>query len=387
MSSLVWVELERSAPDHNLRELRRCAAPGVKMCAVVKSNAYGHGVVPMVRLLDSADWFGVNSLEEGLELRGLGEERPVLVLGHVPLSALSEAVAHDLDLTLYNLESLEALARLDPERRRGRPIRVHLKVETGTGRQGVLPEAIESFARRLQGLAGAELVGVSTHFANIEDTLNHGYAERQMAQFQRAREILKGLGLEPPLVHTASTAASILFPETHHSLVRAGIGIYGLWPSRETYLSALLGHRPVPELKPVLSWKTRIAQLKTLPEGSFVGYGCTFRTTRATRLAVLPVGYADGYDRGLGNTAHVLVHGKRAAVIGRVSMNMCLADVTDIPQAGLEDEVVLLGGSGEERISAETLATWAGTINYEVVTRISPLLERRVVGAAYSSPT
>jgi alanine racemase len=379
MSSLVWVELERSAPDHNLRELRRCAAPGVKMCAVVKSNAYGHGVVPMVRLLDSADWFGVNSLEEGLELRGLGEERPVLVLGHVPLSALSEAVAHGLDLTLYNLESLEALARLDPERRRGRPIRVHLKVETGTGRQGVLPEAIEGFARRLQGLAGAELVGVSTHFANIEDTLNHGYAERQMAQFQRAREILKGLGLEPPLVHTASTAAGILFPETHHSLVRAGIGIYGLWPSRETYLSALLGHRPVPELKPVLSWKTRIAQLKTLPEGSFVGYGCTFRTTRATRLAVLPVGYADGYDRGLGNTAHVLVHGKRAAVIGRVSMNMCLADVTDIPQARLEDEVVLLGGSGEERISAETLATWAGTINYEVVTRISPLLERRVV--------
>jgi alanine racemase len=162
--------------------------------------------------------------------------------------------------------------------------------------------------------------------------------------------------------------------------VRAGIGIYGLWPSRETYLSALLGHRPVPELRPVLSWKTRIAQLKTIPEGSFVGYGCTFKTTRPTRLAVLPVGYADGYDRGLGNTAHVLVHGKRAAVIGRVSMNMCTADVTDIPQARLEDEVVLLGSSGEERISAETLATWAGTISYEVVTRISPLLERRVVG-------
>jgi len=380
MSSLVWVELERSAPDHNLRELRRCAAPGIKMCAVVKSNAYGHGVVPMVRLLDSADWFGVNSLEEGLELRGLGEKRPVLVLGHVPLSALGEAVAHDLDLTLYNLESLEALARLDREQRKGRPIRVHLKVETGTGRQGVLPEGIEGFARRLRGLDGAELAGVSTHFANIEDTLNHGYAERQMAQFQRAREILKGLGLEPPLVHTASTAAGILFPETHHTLVRAGIGIYGLWPSRETYLSALLGHRPVPELKPVLSWKTRIAQLKTLPEGSFVGYGCTFKTTRATRLAVLPVGYADGYDRGLGNTAHVLVAGKRAAVVGRVSMNMCMADVTDIPQARLEDEVVLLGGSGEERISAETLAAWAGTISYELVARISPLLERRVVG-------
>jgi alanine racemase len=379
MSSLVWVELERGAPDHNLRELRRCAAPEVKMCAVVKANAYGHGVAPMVRLLESADWFAVNSLEEGLEIRALGEKRPVLVLGHVPLSALGEAVAYDLDLTLYNLESLEALGRLDRERLGGRPIRVHLKVETGTGRQGVLPGELEGFARRLRALAGAELVGVSTHFANIEDTLNHGYAERQIAQFQQARGLLKTLGLEPPLVHAACTAPAILFPETHHNLVRTGIGVYGLWPSRETYLSALLGHRPVPELKPVLSWKTRIAQLKTLPEGSYVGYGCTFKTTRATRLAVLPVGYADGYDRALGNTAHVLVAGKRAAVIGRVSMNMCMADVTDIPRAGLEEEVVLLGGSGEERISAETLATWAGTISYEVVTRISPLLERRVV--------
>jgi alanine racemase len=380
MSSLVWVELERGAPDHNLRELRKCAAPGTRMCAVVKSNAYGHGAAPMVRLLESADWFGVNSLEEGLEIRALGEKRPVLVMGHVPLSALGEAVAHDLDLTLYNLESLEALAGLDRERRGGHPIRVHLKVETGTGRQGVLLEELEGFVRALYALDGAELVGLSTHFANIEDTLNHGYAEAQIARFQRARQILAALGLEPPLVHTACTAAAILFPETHQALVRAGIGIYGLWPSRETYLSALLGHRPVPQLKPVLSWKTRIAQLKTLPEGSFVGYGCTFKTTRATRLAVLPVGYADGYDRALGNTAHVLVHGKRAAVIGRVSMNMCMADVTDIPRARLEDEVVLLGGSGEERISAETLAAWAGTINYEVVTRISPLLERRVVG-------
>jgi len=380
MSSLVWVELERGAPDHNLRELRKCAAPEVKVCAVVKANAYGHGLAEMARLLPSADWLGVNSLEEGLQIRSLGEQRRVLVMGHVPLAALGEAVAHELDLTLYNTESLEALAWLDKARRAGRPIRVHLKVETGTGRQGILLEEIEGFVKKLQALPGSELVGLSTHFANIEDTLNHGYAEKQGASFQLARERLAALGCAPPLVHTACTAAGILFPETHHAMLRLGIGLYGLWPSRETYLSALLGHRPVPELKPVLSWKTRIAQLKTLPEGSFVGYGCTFKTTRATRLAVLPVGYADGYDRALGNTAHVLVGGKRAAVIGRVSMNMCMADVTDIPRAGLEEEVVLLGGSGEERISAETLATWAGTINYEVVTRISPLLERRVVG-------
>jgi alanine racemase len=386
MSSLVWVELDAGAPDHNLRELRKCASPEVKLCAVVKSNAYGHGLSEMVRLLPSAHWLGVNSLEEGVRIRELGENRPVLIMGHVPLADLGEAVARDLDLTVYNLESLAALARLPaaggsqpvgaaPKR----PIRVHLKVETGTGRQGILPEQIPSFARELRSAPGIELVGVSSHYANIEDTLNHGYAEQQLERFRRAMAALAELGLKPPIPHTACTAAGILFPETHYGMLRVGIGVYGLWPSRETYLSALMGHRPVPNLKPVLSWKTRIAQLKVLPEGSFVGYGCTYKTTRATRLAVLPVGYADGYDRALGNTAHVLVHGKRAPVIGRVCMNLTMVDVTDIPQASLEDEVVLLGRSADERISAETMASWAGTINYEILSRISPLLERRIV--------
>jgi alanine racemase len=388
MSSLVWVELEGEAPDQNLRELRKCASQEVKLCAVVKSNAYGHGLQEMVRLLPSAEWLGVNSLEEGVKVRELGETRPVLVMGHVPLADLGEAVARGLDLTLYNLESLDALARIPASGSQPsasaphRLVRVHLKVETGTGRQGILPEQIPSFVQALRSLPGAELVGVCTHYANIEDTLNHEYAEEQIGRFREALSLIEKLGLKPPMPHTACTAAGILFPETHYALLRVGIGLYGLWPSRETYLSALMGHRPVPNLRPVLSWKTRIAQLKLLPEGSFVGYGCTFKTTRATRRAVLPVGYADGYDRALGNTAHVLVHGKRAPVIGRVCMNLTMADVTDIPQVRLEDEVVLLGRSGEERVSAETMASWAGTINYEIVSRISPLLERRVVQAS-----
>jgi alanine racemase len=401
MSGLVWVELDEAAPDHNLRELRKCASPDAKLCAVVKSNAYGHGLEKMVGLLASAEWLGVNSLEEGVKVRQLGETRPVLVMGHVPLADLGEAVGRGLDLTLYNLESLAALAKISaslptnsasmptnsasgsqpPASAARPPIRVHLKIETGTGRQGILPGEIPSFAHQLASIPGAELVGACTHYANIEDTLNHEYAERQIERFRQALDLLEKLGLKPPLPHTACTAAGILFPETHYALLRVGIGLYGLWPSRETYLSALMGRRPVPDLRPVLSWKTRIVQLKLLPEGSFVGYGCTFKTTRATRLAVLPVGYADGYDRALGNTAHVLVHGKRAPVIGRVCMNLTMADVTDIPQARLEDEVVLLGKSGDEQVSAETLASWAGTINYEIVSRISPLLERRIVRA------
>ncbi|UCF98586.1 MAG: alanine racemase [Spirochaetaceae bacterium] len=378
MSTLVWIELDRGAPDHNLRELRRGLKKGTILCAVVKANAYGHGVKEMVPLLPSADWFAVNSLEEGIELRELGEKRPVLILGHVPLAMLEEAVRRKMDLTVYNRETVEALARMDAQVID--PVRLHLKVETGTGRQGILPEQVEGFLERLKTVPGANLVGLSTHFANIEDTLNHDYAQFQLDRFRQVLDVLDRRKLRPEFIHTAATAAAILFEKTHFNLVRAGIGIYGLWPSRETYLSTLLGHRPVPDLRPVLAWKTRLVQIKDLPEGSYIGYGCTYRATRPIRVGVLPVGYADGYDRKLGNSAYVLIRGKRAPVIGRVCMNLTMVDISDIPQAGLEEEVVLLGRNGEERISAEAMAEWAGTINYEIVTRISPCLPRKLVG-------
>jgi alanine racemase len=376
MSSLVWVELDSKAPDYNLKELRRSANKDTLFCAVVKSNAYGHGTALMLKLLPSADWFAVNSLEEGQGLRALGVKKPVLILGHVPIDRINEAVQADLQLTIYNQESIEALARLNLYKK---PARVHLKIDTGTGRQGVLPEEVNDFVTDLKRREGIILEGVSTHFANIEDTLNHDYAVKQLVVFKDALKIIKGQGMDPQIIHTACTAAVILFPETHFTMIRSGIGLYGLWPSRETYLSTIMGHRRAPDLRPVLTWKTKIIQIKTVPEGSNVGYGCTYKTTRETRLAVLPVGYADGYDRALGNMAYVLVKGKRAPVIGRICMNHTMIDVTDIPGVELENEAVLLGNSDHESITAETMAGWAGTINYEVVTRISPLLERRVV--------
>lgn len=383
MSSLVWIELDAGAPDHNVRELRSCTAGGPLFCAVVKANAYGHGMREMVRLIPSADWLAVNSLDEGLELRGLGETRPVLLMGHVPLERLGEALDAGLRLTVFNRETLDRLEGLASA---SRPALVHLKVETGTGRQGIMPEDLLPMTLRARGIPGVVTEGISTHFANIEDTLNHGYAEKQLASFRSCIDSLAAAGVAPPLVHSACTAAGILFPSTHFGMVREGIGVYGLWPSRETYLSALMSGRPVPSLKPVLSWKTRLAQVKEVPEGSFVGYGCTFRTTRRTRVGVLPVGYADGYDRALGNSAWVLVRGRRAPVIGRVCMNLTMIDVTDIESPSLEEEVVLLGRSGDEEISAETMASWAGTINYEIVTRISPLLPRIVVGETGGRP-
>ncbi len=375
MNYLKWVEIEESAPDWNLRQLRACSENGlnIPVCAVVKANAYGHGVREITSLLPSAAWFAVNSLDEGLELRHNGIERPVLLLGYVLLDRLSEAIEADLRLTVYNIETLKKLKETVS---REKPVRIHIKIETGTNRQGILPENLPEFLSCAALIPGIKIEGLSTHFANIEDTLNHEYAVAQLHRFEDALRLIGDEGVHAEVIHTACTAAAILFPETHFNMLRTGIGLYGLWPSRETFLSAQTVGRPVPDLKPVLSWKTRIAQIKTVPSGSFVGYGCTFRTNRNTRLGVLPVGYADGYDRGCGNSAHVLIRGKRAPLLGRVCMNLIMIDLTDIPQSCLEDEVVLLGKDGDEIISAEMMAEWAGTINYEIVTRISPFLPR-----------
>ena len=376
VSSLVWVELSRSAVEHNLQQLRSILSPEVKLCAVVKANAYGHGVREMLGLLPSADWLAVNSLDEALEIREYGDQRPTLILGYVELSRLGEAAASGLRLTVYNSETIEVLARLGSAEH---PVRVHVKIETGTGRQGVLPAELPEFLDLVTGAPSVALEGVSTHFANIEDTLDHDYATGQIDQFQSVLGHLRRRRIDVPVVHTAATAAAILFPKTQYDLVRVGIGVYGMWPSRETYLSAVLGKRGIADLRPVLSWKTRVVQIKRMPAGSSISYGCTYKTTRPTRVGVLPVGYADGYSRALSNVAYVLIRGQRAPVMGRVCMNMIMVDVTDIPEASLEDEVVLLGSSGDETLSAETIAAWAGTINYEVVTGISPQLARRII--------
>ncbi|HUT79118.1 MAG TPA: alanine racemase, partial [Polyangia bacterium] len=250
------------------------------------------------------------------------------------------------------------------------PVRVHLKLETGTNRQGLRGRELAEAANVLRG-AGVEIEGAYTHFADIEDTTDHAFAQQQLARFEELLGVLAGLGARPPLAHTACSAAAILFPETRFQLVRVGIGLYGLWPSKETRVSAAERGRNRLGLKPVMTWKTRIAQIKDVPVGEYVGYGRTFRATRPTRVAVLPVGYADGYPRALSGAAHVLAGGVRAPVLGRICMNMTMVDVTDvIAVAG--DEVVLLGRQGDEVIAAEDLARIAGTINYEIVTRAAP---------------
>ncbi len=373
------VEIAKRALVGNIGEFRRLIGPRRKFLAVVKANAYGHGLLEIAGIAVAAgvDWLGVNSVEEGTALRRAGIAAPVLVLGYAPLDSLEEAVAGNLRLTVYNRETVARLADLAARLRR--TVRLHIKVETGTWRQGVDPKDLAAFVRDVRRRPGLAVEGVSSHFANIEDTTKHDYPRRQLAAYRAAVRDLEAGGPRIPLRHMSCTASTILFPEPGFNLARVGIGLYGLWPSKETYLSCLLDRKEPLSLEPVLSWKAGIAQVKKVPAGADIGYGCTYRTTRPTRLAVVPVGYYDGYDRGLSNTAHVLVRGRRAPVRGRVAMDFFMADVTDVPGAGLEDQVTLLGADGRERITAEDLAALAGTISYEILARINPLIPRIVV--------
>jgi len=376
---LNWVEVDAAALRNNVAEFKRRLGTGPRFGAVVKSNAYGHGmreVAPIVAEA-GADWLCVNNVDEGVALRAVGTNLPILVMGYVPLDALRAVVENGLDPVVYNVETLEKLEVLAGAA--GKRVGVHVKVETGTHRQGVLEKDVPSFVKRILASKVLGLAGVSTHFANIEDTTDHGFAESQIAAYSRILESIAAVGAWPILRHSACSAAVLLFNRTHLDLARVGISLYGLWPSKETYVSCLERGKPSLDLHPVLSWKTRIAQVKDVPDGGYVGYGLTWRATRPTKIAVLPVGYYEGFNRELSGLAHVLVRGKRAPVRGRVCMNMCMVDVTDIPSAALEDEVVLLGRQGDERITAEQLAAWCGTISYEVVSRIHPSLPRVVI--------
>jgi len=377
-SHLIWVEISEENLLHNISVIRDLIGNKRKLMAVVKSNAYGHGMLETAKIVlkGPVDWLGVNSIEEGIALRNNNIDVPVLVLGYVPVVSLEDVVQKNLRLTVYNMETVKTLDKIGNKLKKEIP--VHIKIETGTNRQGINGKGLSTLLEFIKGSSFVKLEGISTHFANIEDTTDHSYAQFQLDEFKRIEaEFFKN---EKSLIrHTACTAAVLLFPETYFEMVRTGIGMYGLWPSKQTKVSCSMKGKKIPELKPVLTWKTKIAQLKDVPDGSFISYGCTFRTTRDSKIAVLPVGYYEGYSRAFSNVSYVLVKGKRAPIRGRVCMNITLVDVTDIEDVKLEDEVVLLGKQGEEEVTADFLAELAGTINYEIVSHINPVLERRVV--------
>lgn len=346
--------------------------------AVVKANAYGHGMREVAKIVsqNGADWLGVNSVEEGLLLRKLKIRQPVLVLGYIPLTNLKEAIAGNLSFGVYNPGTVKKASQIAS--RLKKKAKLHPKIETGTNRQGIKMDDLESFIKFCLEKKDIEIEGIYTHYANIEDTLDHTFALSQLRKFKKAVQLIKQLGVEP-LCHTACSAAIILYPQTYFDLVRLGISLYGLWPSREVEILANRSRKTKLELKSVLTWKTIVAQVKEIAKGETVSYGRTFRANREMKIAIIPVGYWDGYDRKLSNCGRVLIRGQFAPVVGRICMNMFMVDVSEIDNLKPEEEVVLIGKQGKNEIKAEELAEKIGTINYEVVTRINPLIPRKVV--------
>lgn len=373
---LTWCEVSTTALAHNLREFRRVLSPGSMLAPVVKANAYGHGMILAATTLEAAgaDALCVSDVWEAEELRRNGIGLPVLVVGYTPPEAALDAVRARAMVTVYDEATLQALGKA--AKATGLCCRVLVKLETGTNRQGVGVDGALRLAAMARSLDGVEFYGLSSHFADIEDTTDHTFARSQMARFQEAVKRFEEYGLRPRVRSVANSAATILWPETHMELARVGIAIYGMWPSKETFATAALSGRHRLNLRPVLSWKTIVAQVKDIQPGEFVGYGRTYRATHVSKLAVLPVGYYDGYDRKFSNVAYVLIRGHRAQVRGRVCMNMTMVDVTDIPDVHPGERVTLLGSDGADRVTAEDMAAWANTINYEVTTRISESIER-----------
>ncbi len=369
--NLSEIQIDRSALVRNVRALRALMTPGVEAIAVVKGNAYGHGLSETVCALEpEVDGFQVDDIEELRALRAVSSKR-TLVLGYVGKADVAEAVELGGELAIYDTERLATIAEAGV--RHGIRPKVHLKIDALLGRQGVVPSEIGLMVEALKFHPQIDLVSAYAHFANIEDTTDLTHAHDQLEAFNPIWVKLRAKGW-PKLGRHLSATSGLMTIESGNDLVRLGIGLYGMYPS------AALARRPwdLP-LQPVMRWVSHLAQVKTLPPRHPVGYGLTFVTPREMRVGIVPQGYADGFDRGLSNSGEVLVNGSRCSVLGRVAMNMFAIDLTCAPDAAPEDEVVLLGAQAAEEIKAEDLAQRLGTINYEITSRVSPLIPRRLV--------
>jgi len=365
-----WAEINLDALAANFHLVKNQVGPSINVMAVVKANAYGHGAIACARRLQSegANWFGVALPEEGIELRAAGIPRPILCLAGFWESQADLCLQHALVPVIYRLDMLEAIDRA--ARDRGVIADTHLKIDTGMGRLGVRFDEVAEFAQQLKTFKNIRVDGLMTHFAAADEPSCEILTHDQIHRFQNAVTAFRELGHRPSFVHLANSAGIFAEPESWGNMVRPGGVLYGLW--RDILDPA---HREE-HFRPVMSLHSRISLLKWVPEGETVGYGCTFEASRKTLVATIPIGYDDGYARGLSNRSHVIIRGVFATVIGRISMDLTLIDVTNVPDVRLNDEVILMGESAGQSVTAEYLAKTAGTLSYEVTCGIGSRVPR-----------
>jgi alanine racemase len=367
-----WVEIDLDAIAGNVAAARALVGPQVRLCAVLKADGYGHGAVGIARtaLNNGVHMLAVACLAEAITLRRAAIDAPVLVLGYTPAWQARDTLRHNVTATVYDLDVARALSQASADL--NRPARVHVKVDTGMGRLGLLPDEVVPFVQQLQSLPGLLVEGIFTHFSVADSILPQhlAHTRTQLAVFEAVLANLAAAGICPPLIHAANSSAMLTQPASRFNMVRLGIALYGLAPSAAVPLP--------PGFRPALSWKTQVAQVKTLPPGAVVSYGNTYRTSGRTVVAVIPVGYADGFRRAPRHWGHVLVRGQIAPIIGRVTMDQTMLDVTAIPGVRQGDEVVLIGRQGEAEITVEQVAEQLGTINYEVISEILARVPRVV---------
>lgn len=389
-----WAEVSLSALRHNFSVLQNHLGPEVQICAVVKCNAYGHGVQECAPALEQAGakWFGVTSTDEGILLREVGVTGRILVMCGLFAGEEEDALLNLLTPAVFRLQDAKALAHAAARLHLDRPVSVHLKIDTGMGRLGLPLAELETFADGVKRLPQVELEGVFSHLASSEVLDDEG-TSRQIELFDAALRTLGSHGLHPPLRHLANSGAVGARPGTWHNFVRPGLALYGYeqhWSHSDGSLAADV---PVLPLKPVLAWKTHIIGLRDVPAGQALGYNGAYVTGAPARIAVVSVGYGDGLSRkvsihaGIPPTSddmdpalgrgEVLLRGQRAPMVGRISMDLTLVDVTHVPGAAIGDEVVLIGRSGDQRISAWDLARSSDTVVYETLCNLSKRVPRR----------
>jgi alanine racemase len=358
-----WAEINLDNLASNFNQIKQRVSPAARVMAVLKANAYGHGAVECARRLvkEGADWFGVALPEEGIELRASGISQPVLCLGGFWHGQAGVCIQHGLTPVVYRLDMIESLNQAASDA--GVVADVHVKVDTGMGRLGIRFDQLSEFVGALERFRNVRIDGLMTHLAAADEISCEPLTQDQIRRFEEAVVAFREQGYRPTYLHLANSAGIFGHREAWGNMVRPGGVLYGLWRD------VLLPSTPDPELRPVMSLHSRISLLKWVPPGETIGYGCTFEASRRSLIATLPIGYHDGYMRGLSNRAHVIVRGTYAPVVGRVSMDLTLIDVTNVAGVELDEQVTLLGWdrqNPELKIPAEDLARISGTLSYEV---------------------